>query len=129
MRSTNYLGTIDDTTPKIGQELVGVVAIALRGLPSAPPDPPMSVKVRVAACTRIFRNAGTDGTRRCVLSISHHCFVHVTPTPVLARFERLDYRVLSRVKMLSGVSIGRRGAAADVTSCKTALATVMNKSS
>jgi hypothetical protein len=34
------------------------------GLPSAPRDPPMSVNVRVAACTHIFRNAGTDGTRR-----------------------------------------------------------------
>jgi len=34
------------------------------GLPSAPQDPLMSVKVRVAACTRIFRNAGADRTRR-----------------------------------------------------------------
>jgi len=34
------------------------------GLPSAPRDTLMSVKVRVAACTRIFRNAGTDRTRR-----------------------------------------------------------------
>ena len=32
------------------------------GLPGRPT--PMSVKVRVAACTRIFRNARTDGTRR-----------------------------------------------------------------
>ena len=34
------------------------------GLPSAPRDPPMLVKVRVAACTRIFRNAGPGGVER-----------------------------------------------------------------
>src|ERR1700739_1982717 len=32
--------------------------------PPPPEAPPMSVNVRVAACTHIFRNAGTDGTRR-----------------------------------------------------------------
>jgi hypothetical protein len=34
------------------------------GLPCAQRDPLMSVKVRVPGATRIFRNAGTDGTRR-----------------------------------------------------------------
>ena len=43
MRSTNYLGTIDDTTPKIGQELVGVVAIALPDAVGQDPSGPRTV--------------------------------------------------------------------------------------
>jgi len=36
----------------------------------------------------------------------YFCFVNVTPTPVLARFEGLDHGVAGSVKMFSGVPIG-----------------------
>jgi hypothetical protein len=49
------------------------------------------------------------------LSISHHCFVHVTPTPIFPRLKRLDYRVPAAVKVLPCMPMRRGVAAADVT--------------
>ena len=49
---------------------------------------------------------------------SHLRFVHVTPAPVLARFEGLDDRMAARKIMFSRVAIRRRIAAANVAACQ-----------
>jgi hypothetical protein len=53
--------------------------------------------------------------RSFLLKRLEHHFVNVTPAPFLARLERLSDRVLRPSKVLRGVSVLRRVAAADVT--------------
>jgi len=49
----------------------------------------------------------------------HHSLVHVTPPPVLSRFERTHYGMLGLVIMPGGVFSGRTIAAADVPADQT----------
>ena len=50
---------------------------------------------------------------------SHFAFVDVTPTPVFARFERLDDRVTAGKKMFARVAVRRGVATADVAARET----------
>lgn len=53
------------------------------------------------------------GKQRGMILIQHY-FVDVTPTPIFAGFEGANDRVLRRAKMLCGVAVFRRIAAANV---------------
>jgi hypothetical protein len=61
-------------------------------------------------------NEAHPQTRRCSGKIrnSNFDFIHVTPLPIFAGFDRLHDRVLRRVKMFRGVLVFGRVAAAHV---------------
>ena len=70
-----------------------------------------------AAKPRQKRRSRKKGTIRA--NLSNKSFVQVTPAPAFTGFEASDDRMLSLVKMLSGVPVRRRVAATDVTTRET----------